>query len=253
MMHTHRILIVDDESDARSTLRIFLEFSPQIKVEIAEADSVINALKKIKSFKPDIVLLDILLQDDSGFDLLDLEDDLNFAVIFTTAYDEFAIKAFKYNAVDYLLKPINPVELEGAIQKAVFQRSSPEYPNLLKGLKATVQERTLEKIALPNGTGVHFITLDDILYLKADGNYTEVFLRNSNKILVTKLIKEFEDILKSEGFIRTHKSYIVNIKYAKEYCKKLANCLVLEGDISVPVARRKKEEVLSYLMTKYSH
>ena len=241
-----RIAIIDDEPDARHTLRTFLtELCPQVEIA-GEADGVESGYRLIRQQKPHAVLLDISMNDGTGFDLLDRFSNPPFRVIFSTAFDEFALKAFKYSALDYLLKPIEPDELVRAIDKIGEDRMD-EFSMKISNIIKTARTRHFEKIGLSSQEGLVFLRLEDIVNLEADGNYTTFYLRNGEKHVVVRPLKEFEDLLPSEMFFRTHQSHIVNLNFIKKYLKEDGGYVILENGSKVIVARRRKDEFLELL------
>lgn len=205
-----------------------------------------DALKQLETLDIDLLLLDIEMPNGSGFELLEnLGPDLDFKVIFITAYHEYALKAFKFSAVDYLLKPINPEELSAAIQK-VAKGESKDAPESIKMLMETMEHRgeQFNKIALPSMEGLQFVNLDDIAYCESQDNYTKFFLRNGERIMVSKTIKYFEEVLDQHGFFRVHRSNIINLKYIDRYVKGEGGYVVLDQGARIPVSRRRKEAFL---------
>jgi len=236
-----RTFIVDDEEDARSTLRSFISsYCPQVEI-IGEADGVTDAYRKIMANPPDLVLLDIQMDDGTGFDFLEKIKSPNFSVIFTTAFDEFAIKAFKYSAIDYLLKPIDPDELIEAISKV---NTSNSQKGQIAELIDQKKSGSFDRITLSSHDGITIVKLKNISRLESDSNYTHFFLTSGEKITVPKSLKEYENILPTELFFRTHQSFIVNLDYVKKYVKEDGGYILMEDGSEVLVARRRKEEFL---------
>jgi two-component system LytT family response regulator len=237
-----RTILVDDEPDARATLRSFLgSYCTDIEI-LGEAGSVEEGYSQIRKFDPDLVFLDIQMEDGTGFDLLERFRNIEFCVVFTTAFDAFAIKAFKYSAIDYLLKPIDPDELIDAVHKArrKFTGRPQQVEDLLKFRKGDEPER----ITISSTEGLTLVALDDIIRLESDSNYTNFYLKSKEKITVPKSLKEYEDLLPSKKFFRTHQSHIVNLKYVKKYIKDDGGYIVMEDGSQVWVARRRKDDFL---------
>lgn len=235
-----KTFIVDDEDDARSTLRSFLtSYCPQVEI-IGEADGVIDAYRKVMASNPDLVLLDIQMDDGTGFDFLEKIRNPKFSVIFTTAYDEYAIKAFKYSAIDYLLKPIDPDELIEAIGKIEVGGQSQQIIELVEQKKTG----TFDRITLSSHDGITIVKLKNIGRLESDSNYTHFFLTTGEKITVPKSLIEYEKILPESQFFRTHQSHIVNLDYVKKYVKEDGGYILMEDGSEVLVARRRKEDFL---------
>jgi len=245
-------IIIDDEPNAVIVLQKLLEIHcPNVQI-IATATSSIQGLKKIKELHPSIVFLDIEMPRMNGFQLLGELDKIDFHLIFTTAYDQFAVKAFKFNALDYLLKPIDSAELKIAITKAGTKPSF--LPQQLQHLSELLEHREnkniAERIALPHAKGYKFISVADILYCESESNYTLLYLANEPNFTVCKTLGEVEDILPSSMFLRVHRSYIVNTKKIKEIIKSDGGFLVMENNAEIPVSRNKKDEVREILKVR---
>jgi len=243
-----KALLVDDEEDARSTMRSFLRnYCTDIEI-IGEANSVEDGFMKIRTLDPDLVFLDIQMEDGTGFDLLEKFRTIDFAVIFTTAFDAFAIKAFRFSAIDYLLKPIDPDELIDAVRKArkKFPQRAGQIDDLLKYKKGESPDR----ITISSTEGLTLVQLDDIIRLESDSNYTHFFLKSGEKITVPKSLKEYEEILPPDRFFRTHQSFIVNLKYVKKYIKEDGGYALMEDGSQVWIARRRKDDFITVLTGK---
>lgn len=241
-------LIVDDEADARSTLKSFVaSYCPKVKI-LDEATGVADAYRKIHALAPDLVFLDIQMEDGTGFDLIEKVRHPPFAVIFTTAFDNYAVKAFKYAAIDYLLKPIDPDELIEAISKVKMNlKGNAERWDHLMDVKSS---NKLDRITLSSHDSYTVVKLDNILRLESDSNYTHFFLTTKEKITVPKSLKEFEDMLPHDRFFRTHQSHIINLDYVKKFVKEEGGYVVMEDGSEVLVARRRKEEFIHVLTGK---
>lgn len=239
-----KAIIIDDEKRARVSLALLLqEYCPQITI-VAECENLAEGVKAIRKFQPDLVLLDIEMPGHSGLELLDFfdENDVNFSIIFTTAYNEYALQAFKFSAVDYLLKPINPEQLTEAITRLEKQKQKVENYRLLK---ETINQDSLTKIAVPSGNTLIFIDTTKISHIKGEGAYSEVFCNKGSKHMVSRNLKNFEDILCLDSrFIRVHKSYIVNFEQVVAYNKSDGGCLELETGIHIPVSPDKAQIIL---------
>lgn len=213
---------------------------------IGEAESVISALKSIKELQPQLVFLDIHLTDGSGFDVLELLPKVDFKVIFTTASDAFAIKAFKYSAIDYLLKPIDPEELQNAVKQAIgqYKLEHSQVELLLDSVKRTTP---LEKLALHTSEKIHVVELKNIVRLESSGNYTVFYLADKSKILVSKTLKIYDQMLAEAGFVRIHQSHLINSTYVKEYVKQDGGYILMKDGSAPPISARKKAEVVDLL------
>lgn len=244
-----KVLVIDNEPNLRTAIKALLQaFCPGIKI-IEEADGVKSGLQKLKTFQPDIVLLDVEMEDGTGFDLMKQVINPGFQLIFITAHNKYAIEAFQFSAIDYLLKPVDPDALQKSIQKASLNiRNS----NLQQQVEVLLQQLAgiqnhERKIVLKDIENTYFIKVSDILYCEADGTYTKFYFINNNPILVSKNLKEYETILEPLGFLRTHHSFLVNPEKIKMYDKSDGGSLVLEGGKSIPVSQRKKEFVMQVL------
>ncbi|MDZ7848240.1 MAG: response regulator [Owenweeksia sp.] len=247
-------LIIDDHARARQFLRADIEdVCPQVKI-IAEADGVVSGLKSIRKEKPDLVFLDIHLEDGTGFDILELTEKITFKVIFTTASDAHAIRAFKFSALDYLLKPIDRMELQNAVLKATQQPNLPsENLQVLKGhLRKNHHKAEKERIALHTASKIHICVISDIIRCESDVNYTHFRLVNHSDILVTKTLKQFDQLLTPIGFLRVHQSHLINPKEVKEFVKADGGYLVMTNGDRVPVSNRRRQEVIQKITRNHS-
>jgi two-component system, LytTR family, response regulator len=244
-----KLLIIDNEVHLRNGLKLLLEaFCPEVEI-IAEADGVKTGLEAIKSLKPDIVLLDVEMDDGTGFDLMKQVEVPNFQLIFVTAHNKYAIDAFQFSAIDYLLKPVDPEALQKSIEKAIAQIQS---RNLKKQIDFLLQQingknEQEKRIVLKDIANIYFVKINDILYCEAEGTYTKFVLQGFSPILVSKTMKEYEAILEPLGFLRTHNSFLANPNKINMYDKTDGGSLILEGGYSIPVSQRKKDTILSIL------
>lgn len=238
-------IIVDDEPKSRESLKILLEDFCQNVVVKALCQDVAEAVEAIQNHKPDVVFLDIHLQRETGFDLLTRLNDVNFEVIFTTAYSEYAIKAFKFSAIDYLLKPIDIEELKRALAK-VEKRMSDTISDRLKQLIQNLKSPSTEnyKLALPTSDGLVFVKINDIIYCEASSNYTLIFTGDGKKHVVSRTLKEYEDMLSEHSFFRIHNSYLINLNAIKKYVRGEGGYVIMNNDQSLDVSKRKKEAFL---------
>jgi two-component system LytT family response regulator len=237
-------LIIDDESHIRATLSRLLEkYCPEVKVA-GEANGVKNGVEAIKRFNPDLVLLDIQMDDGSGFDLLNAIENIDFKVIFITAHEKYAVRAFKYSAVDFLLKPVNPLELAEAVVRVTEVQQS-EYNTRLKALEHNFKpgDEASRKIIIKTLENIYLTDIDDIFYCESDGSYTRLHTIEE-EIMVSKPLKEYDELLKDDGFYRVHKSYLINLRHIKRFEKQEGGFVILGNDHKIPVASRKKEELL---------
>lgn len=241
-----RIAIIDDEADARFTLRTFLKKYCSEDQLVGEASGVAESYQLILQEQPDVLLLDIAMQDGTGFDLLDKFSNFNFQVIFTTAFDDFAIKAFQYNALDYLLKPIDADDLVRSL-KRVRANSQKDFQQKIKGLLKLTQTQQVDKIALSSMKGLIFLRLNDITHLEADGNYTTFWMMNGESHTVVRTIKEYEELLPTNFFFRCHQSHIVNLNFVKRFIKEDGGQIQLDNGKKITVSRRKKDRLIERL------
>jgi len=243
-----KAIIVDDELNAIRSLKWEVEkFCKDIEI-IDSFTNPIEAISAINYLKPDCIFLDIEMPEMDGFQLLDNLKYKNFDLIFTTAFDNYAIRAFKANAIDYLLKPIDTDDLLASVAKIKNNKDK----NILgldldKILKSLVPEKTKKKVPLAFSGKTVFVNSEDIMYCKSNGNYTEIYFKEQKKEVLSKKLKEVELLIQSENFFRVHKSYLVNVKCIKEFIKSDGHYLVLENNATIPVARLKKNELLDYL------
>ncbi len=241
-----RALIVDDIKDARDNIRLDIETYCQDVEIIGEAEGVVSGAKAIRELKPEVVFLDIQMQDGTGFDLLDIIGNIDFKVIFTTASDEYAIKAFKFSAVDYLLKPIDPDELVASIEKLKSTTSLPKenLELLSEGIK---NHKTLTRLALNTLEKILIVEIKDIVRCESSVNYTTFYFTDKTRLMVTKTLKEYDDLLSPLGFIRVHQSHLINSNLVKEFVKSDGGYLMMKDGSSVPVSTRKRQAVVEAL------
>lgn len=248
-----KTIIIDDEPRARDTIADILELYCKNVNVIAQAEDVKSGIKTISQNKPDVVLLDIKMPDGTGFDLLKQLDVIDFKVIFITAYEEYAIKAFKFSALDYILKPIDPDELIKAIEKAEQSFHQENTKLKLDAFYSNIENisKEVKKIVLKTFDSIHLVNVQDIIRCEADRNYTQFFFNDGEKLLVSKTLKEFDEILNEYGFFRAHQSHLVNMAYVKRYEKKGGGYLVMKDNSSITVSFRKKEQLLKLFKNKY--
>jgi two-component system, LytTR family, response regulator len=237
-----KAVIIDDEAKARRILASFIEeYCPQLTLAGA-AEDVVQGVKLIQRSQPDIVFLDIEMPGYNGFQLLEFFDDIDFEVIFVTANNEFALKAFQVSAVDYLLKPLQINQLVRAVEKAEKIRGNSLIKERLETLKTNMEAQEIKRIVVPVSEGSLFIDIKDITHLKAEGSYVNIFLKDGNKILVSKNIKDYEgQLTMEEGFFRTHRSFLVNRRYVKTVSADGSEA-ILSNNQSIGIARERKQE-----------
>jgi two-component system LytT family response regulator len=236
-------VIIDDELKSREILKkMLLNHCGKITEVSATCQNVDEGLEAIKEHQPDIVFLDVHMQGETGFDLLERINNIDFEVIFTTAHSEYALKAIKFSAIDYLLKPVDITGLQNAVAKVKNRQDKSgnnKFKQLLHNLKADHF-----RLALPTSEGLTFIKVDDILYFKASGNYTEIHMAQGEKYLVSRQLKEYDDLLVDSNFFRIHHSFLINLNHIKNYIKGDGGYVVMADKISIDVSRRKKEAFL---------
>lgn len=243
-------VLIDDEQECLDFLEHMLKTKcPDVNIK-ALCSSGKDGIKAIGQHDPELVFLDIDMPYINGFDVIEMIPNPRFEVIFTTAYDKYAIRAFKISAVDYLLKPIDPDELVAAVNKVKHLKQRVEQTNpinfLLEQIK-DVENNNVKRIALPTFDGLEFIRLDDILYCQSDGSYSNVYFADGQKRCISKSLHFLEDALCDYEFYRIHRSYIVNLNKVKRYSKTDGGILVMENGDIVKVSRSKKDELLNIL------
>jgi len=247
-----KILIVDDEPAASNILRMLIEKHVPVTKDIKTCNSPEEALRIIQEWQPGLLMLDIEMPNMNGFDLLNRVGNSDFDVVFTTAYDKYAIKAIRFSALDYLLKPVDIAELQNAINKHIIKKFQPrqEQQKLVSNLINNLQQKdqTGFKLALSTTEGVFFFIPSEIIRLEGESNYTRFYFASQKPMLVSRTLKEYEEILAEHDFIRAHKSHLVNKKFVKHLDKE--GLLWLTDGSHIIVSRRKKEEVLKELSNK---
>ena len=248
-MEPLRIVLVDDEVRIRTSIKHLIGMYYDNAQVVGEADEVHSAMDVIKGQKPDVVLLDINMPGGSGFDLLKQFNPLPFKVIFITAFDSYAVQAFKFSALDYLLKPVNPDELVAALQKAHKYLHAEEtgirMEAFLQNMSGTTRET--KKIVLNTQEAMHIINVTDIVRCEADRNYTKFIVAGSKNILVSGSLKEYDEMLSPYGFFRSHHSHLVNLDFIDRFDKRDGGRLILKDGSDILLAVRKKDELMAVL------
>lgn len=243
-----RAVIIDDEINNQELISNLLKsYADNVQV-VGVANSVDTAYKTINEHHPDLIFLDIQMPDGTGFDLLKKFDKINFKIIFVTAHQEYAIEAFKYSALDYILKPLAPTNLLAAVKKMEDAISSEELNLKLKTLLNNIAEPTKnkKKIVLKTMERIYSVDLDDIIRFESDGGYTKVYLLDGKRIMVSKTMKEYDDLLMDTGFLRVHHSHLINMNHL--FCfEKAEGHVVMKDDSIVPVSNRKKDHLMELL------
>ncbi len=238
--------LIDDEANCTEVLQVLLgKYCPQVSISGIFNDPE-QALEAIRRERPQLIFLDIEMPLLNGFDLLRHCGVLDFKVVFTTAYDQYAVKAFKFNALDYLLKPIDKDELISTVEKA--QQTASISSIQLDTAQYLKNNPMPERIALPVGIELVMVEVQDILFLESDGSYVSVFLKDLNKpIMLSKSLREFEDLLNNPGFFRSHNSYLVNLRHIKKIIRSDGGEIIMANGHSLPVARAKKNELMALI------
>ena len=247
-------VLIDDDVNLREGMRGLLSlYAPDITI-IGEADSVASGVEILNKLNPQIVFLDIQMNDGTGFDILEKLSEINGKVtshvVFVTAYEHYAIKAFRFSALDFLLKPVGPDELEKVIDKirTVLEKDN-DYSHidlLLENIRKKADN--FKRIALSNSDGIHLLDINDIIRCESDDNYTKFFIKNGKPILISKTLKEYEELLSEYDFVRIHQSHLINLAYVKSYVKKENGFVLMHNEDQLPVSQRKREllqEILS--------
>lgn len=243
-----RTIIIDDEADGRDALVHAIQTYCQGLEIIHVCASAPEGLEAIQQSDPQLVFLDIQMPHMSGFEVLQSLGQINFKVIFVTAHDQYAIKAIKFSALDYLLKPVDVDDLLQAIKRYEQQSeltAKDQFQHLFSNLSLTATQ--FEKLAIPSIDGVEFVPVHDIIFCQADGNYTKIHLQGGKVLLASRTLKEFELLLSEAGFCRVHHGSLINLKHISKYVKGEGGYLILAGGHEVPVARRRREALLRRL------
>ena len=241
-------VIVDDEEAPRSILSGYLQRRhPDVNV-LGIAEDMPSGTELVRRLSPQVLFLDIELKDKTGFDLLRALGESRPHVIFTTAHESYALKAIRFSALDYLLKPIDPIELDAALTKAWQAIRSTDKPGMVDMLLKNIDRSTGERIiALPVSDGLELVHVNEVLYCESDSNYTTLFMRDGKKLLISRTLKEFEDLLAEQDFIRVHHSHLVNKKHIKKYIKGEGGEVLMSNGKNVPVSRRMKQVLMDSL------
>ena len=249
MLSMIRAIIVDDEPNSRETLELMLnEYKQDVIIEDS-CSTPPEAIKSIQKHHPDLIFLDIEMPGMNGFEMLRKITPIDFDVVFTTAYDRYAINAIRISALDYLLKPIDTDELRNVIHKCLEKKKHANYREQFEILfnQTSNNHFHTQRIALPALDGLLFIKIGDIVRCEANGSYTKIFLQNKEAILVSRNLKEYEEILSGKEFFRIHESHLINLSYLKKYVKGDGGQVILNDGSVLDVARRRKEEFLKVI------
>ncbi len=243
-----KAIIVDDEPYCCETITTLLEDSPDVEV-VAVCYNAANALTAIQKYSPDLVFLDVEMPKMNGFEMLEHLPAVNFDLIFTTSYDKYALKAIRFSAIDYLLKPVDQEELLNAVQKVIRHSQKPIAQQLEILMQKIHQPHTpISKIAMPTMEGLQMIPVDSIISCESDSNYTILLLKNNKKIVVSRTLKEIDELLEEHSFVRVHRCYLANLNEVEKYVKGEGGYLVMSDGTTIDVARNKKEVLLKKLL-----
>jgi len=246
-----RAIIVDDEQHCTDRLtKLLSKYSDKLDI-VGSCDTVLTAKQAIEKWQPDVVFLDVQLHDMTGFDLLTQLKEVSFEIVFTTAYNSYAVKAFRSSALDYLLKPVDADEFDETIQKIIEKTDQKDTSKKIETLFYNFEHKVngVKKIAIPALDGHSFVKIDDIIRCKSDGNYTDIFLISKRKITATRTLKYFEELLDGPQFFRAHKSHYINMGFVEKYVKGKGGHVQMADGASIEIAVRRREEFLKKLMS----
>ena len=248
-----KAIVIDDEQHCITRLQTLVsDYCPTAVEILGWANSVEDGLQLIKSKKPELVFLDVQINQSTGFDLLEQFTDISFHIIFTTAYEQYALKAFKFSAADYLLKPIDPDDLLLAINKLESQIYRKSIPQQLEALAFNFKNLNKNhKIAIPTLSGLEFLHVQDIVHCESDINYTTIYMEHNKRLVVAKTLKDFEAMLVSHNFYRVHNSHLVNVVKIKSYNKGKGGWLKMEDGTEIEVSSRRKDGLLNKLTSTF--
>lgn len=248
-------LLIDDDENLRNGMKgLLARYAPEIQI-LGEADSVKTGIEAIDKFKPQVVFLDIQLGDGTGFDILEqlaLKNGKSSShIVFITAHEQYAIKAFRFSALDFLLKPVDPEELQKVVVKIKeVLKQNDGYAHidlLLENIRKKVDN--FKRIALSTSDGIHLFEISDIIRCESEDNYTKFYIKNNKPIMISKTLKEYEEMLTEHGFERIHQSHLINLSYLKSYIKKDGGYVVMADNSNLPISQRKKERLQELLKT----
>lgn len=243
-MENNRIkaIIIDDEEGARIALSsLITSFIPEVEI-VDQCSSVPQGVKSINKYKPELVFLDIEMPEYNGFELFDFFREIDFEIVFVTAYSHYAVRAFEVSSVDYILKPVEIENLKSAVEKVKEKKNYRNIMQRLDVMKETFKNGDISKIAVPVSDGLLFVDINDIILFEADRAYTDVFLKDGSKITVSKPMRIFEDILQDRNFIfRPHRSFLINIHFIKKYSRG-ESIIIMENKQNVSLSRDRKQE-----------
>jgi two-component system, LytTR family, response regulator len=242
-----KTVIIEDEKNSQELLKdIITEYCPSLEL-CGIAASVSEAILLLEEIQPDLVFLDVDLIGGNGFDLLDQTSYKDFKVIMTTAHEQYAIKAFKYDVSEYLLKPYSPSDVIKVIDKLKSKIQEEQlFQNIISGNRVQSKNVSTQKLTISTSTGIAIYAIDTIVRLEAESSYTSLYFTDRKSVLASKTLKDFEQLLPKDKFFRTHDSHLINVDRVKEYVKE-SNSIILDNGDSVPVSKRKKQEFLEFI------
>lgn len=244
---TRKVLIIDDENPTRDFIRKMLE-SFDLKLDIyTDGENVQSGIEAIERIQPDIVLLDIQMPDGNGFDVLKSVSNKSFEIIFITAFQEFAVQAIKFSALDYILKPIDADELRTAVTNALQMLSHKKDENQFNALQNNIQPHLKRKLVLKTQESIFVVEIDDIVHCEADKNYTFFYLNDGKKILVSKTLKDYDTLLAGLQFFRVHQSHLINLNCVERYDKHDGGSVILKDGTAIPLSPAKKDQFFKSL------
>ncbi len=247
-----RCILIDDERNALEMMEWLIKtYCPQVEI-VAMCNSAQQGIEQILALRPDVIFLDIEMPRMNGFDMLEQFDKLFFDVVFCTAYDQFAIKAFKYSALNYLLKPVDPEDLKATMARIEEKKAIPtreQFQLLMQHIHQPVRS-TPQRIALTTNDGMLFVPTSDIIYCEAESNYTKVVLSGGKKVIVSKVLKDIDEALAGPDFCRVHSSFLININRIKKYVRGDGGYLIMDDDTNISISRTRRQEFME-LFSKF--
>ncbi|NMH28114.1 LytR/AlgR family response regulator transcription factor [Flavobacterium silvaticum] len=247
-------ILIDDDKHLRKGLKALLERYTNDIAIIGEAESVKTGIAAIEKLRPQVIFLDIHLNDGTGFDILEKlkeKGKINAHIVFITAHEQYAVKAFKFSALDFILKPVDPEELQNTIERIKQVASkNPSFDNidlLLENIRKKVDN--FKRIALSTSDGVHLFEVADIIRCEAKVNYTQFYIKNHKPVLISRTLKEYEELLTEHGFERIHQSHLINLSYLKSYIKNDGGYVIMADNSNIPIAQSKKEKLQELIRT----
>jgi two-component system LytT family response regulator len=241
-MKITKAIIVDDEADARDVLETLIQFSEYPIEILAKCEDLEQAVAKIKELKPDVVFLDIQMPEFAGYEIVNYFDEINFEIVFVTAFDKYALKAFELSAIDYLVKPIKRNRLNDTLNRIIEERDKKNTANEYKILLESLQSKKTEKIIIPEVGFNRVLLLDDIICIKGQGSYSLVYLKKNEKITVSKTLKFFDKIMfEGSTFFRSQKSWVINTTYIKQFNLNQGN-IIMDNDVIAKISPNKTED-----------